>query len=329
MGLALEIQRASEVPVYRQIIEQIVMRVRSGELKPGDQVPPERELSAQLGIARGTITKAYEELARSGILEVTQGRGSFISARQDVLPQGRRDRASELIAALVRELSDLRFSYREIRSMVDLKVLDLEERFENLHVVVVDCSPEALKLFSRQLGFVSHLAIQTVLLSELKAASRPEEMLSSFELVLTTATHFGEVTSCVPQLKDRVVQLVVSPSQETIISLAGIKPQQTLGVVCQSASFRAIIKARLESLLITNRTGDLEFPQGVAQLSNFVADKDVLIVPPDFTSLLDAASAPVIAEFTEGGGRVISFDYQIERGSLVYLDERIRGLLEP
>ena len=64
-------------------------------------------------------------------------------------------------------------------------------------------------------------------------------------------------------------------------------------------------------------------------MSTFVADKDVLIVPPDFTSMLDAASAPVIAEFTEGGGRVISFDYQIERGSLVYLDERIRGLLEP
>ena len=160
MGLALDIQRASDVPVYRQIIEQIVMLVRSGELKPGDQVPPERELSAQLGIARGTITKAYEELARSGILEVTQGRGSFISARQDVLPQGRRERAAELIAALIRELSELRFSYREIRSMVDLKVLDLEERFENLQVVVVDCSPEALRLFSRQLGFVSHLAIQ-------------------------------------------------------------------------------------------------------------------------------------------------------------------------
>jgi hypothetical protein len=282
-----------------------------------------------LGIARGTITKAYEELARSGILEVTQGRGSFISARQDVLPQGRRDRAAELIAALIRELSDLRFSYREIRSMFDLKVLDLEERLENLHVVVVDCSPEALKLFSRQLGFVSHLAIQTVLLSELKGASRPEEMLGSFELVLTTATHFGEVLSCVPQLKDRVVQLVVSPSQETIINLAGIKPQQTLGVVCQSASFRAIIKTRLESLLITNRTGDLEFPRDAEQLSTFVADKDVLIVPPDFASLLGAASAPVIAEFTEGGGRVISFDYQIERGSLVYLDERIRGLLEP
>ena len=52
MGLVLEIQRTSDVPVYRQIIEQIVMRVRSGELKPGDQVPPERELSAQLGIAR-------------------------------------------------------------------------------------------------------------------------------------------------------------------------------------------------------------------------------------------------------------------------------------
>ena len=55
--------------------------------------------------------------------------------------------------------------------MVDLIVLDVEERFENLNVVVVDCSPEALRLFCRQLGFVSRIGIKTVLLGEL--AARP------------------------------------------------------------------------------------------------------------------------------------------------------------
>jgi DNA-binding transcriptional regulator YhcF (GntR family) len=324
----LEIQRESDVPVYRQIIERVVTLVRAGELKPGDRMPPERELSAQLGIARGTITRAYEELARSGILEVTQGRGSFVSARQDVIPTGRRERAAELIRGLIRELSELRFTYREIRSMVDLMILDLEERFENLNVVIVDCSPESLRLFSRQLGFVSRIGIRTVLLSELTASPRPQERLNGFDLVLTTATHYGDVLKLVPELKDRTVQLVVSPSQETIISLAGIKPQQSLGVLCESPQFRAIIKGKLATLLITNRVADLDYPREAERLDAFASGQDILIVPPDFTAILNGTTAQVIAEFTEDGGRIIPFDYQIERGSLVYLEERIRGLLE-
>ena len=241
---SFEIQRDSDVPAYRQIIERIATLVRAGDLKPGDRVPPERELSAQLGIARGTITKAYEELARSGILEVTRGRGSFISARQDVIPAGRRERAVELIRGLVRELSDLRFTFQEIRTMVDLIILDVEERFENLNVVVVDCSPEALRLFCRQLGFVSRIGIKSVLLGELAGDPRPQERSTGFDLILTTATHYGDVLALAPELKDRVVQLVVSPSQETIISLAGIKPQQSIGVLCQSTQFCAIIQAQ-------------------------------------------------------------------------------------
>jgi len=322
-----EIQRDSGVPAYRQIIEQITSLVRAGALKPGDRVPPERDLSAQLGIARGTITRAYEELARSGVLEVTQGRGSFVSARQDVIPTGRRERAVELIRGLVRELSELRFTYQEIRTMVDLIVLDVEERFENLHVVVVDCSCEALRLFARQLGFVSRIGIKSVLLSDVVGDPRPQERLTGFDLVLTTATHYNDVLALVPDLRDRVVQLVVSPSQETIISLAGIKPEQSIGVLCQSTQFRAIIKNKLASLLLTNRTADFEFPQDAERLQAFAAEQDILIVPPDFTAMLDRDTAPIIAEFTEGGGRIIPFDYQIERGSLVYLEERIRGLL--
>ncbi|MCU0960834.1 MAG: GntR family transcriptional regulator [Pirellulaceae bacterium] len=325
----IEIERDGDVPVYRQIIERIATLVRAGELKPGDRVPPARELSAHLGIARGTITKAYEELSRSGMLELTQGRGSFVSARQDVVPAGRRERAAELVRGLVRELSELRFTYREIRSMVDLMVLDLEERLEHLHVVVVDCSPEALRLFSRQLGFVARMGIKTVLLGELVNAARPQERLNGFDLVLTTATHHADVAALVPELKDRLLQLVVTPSQETIISLAGIKPQQSIGVLCQSSQFRAIIKGKLDALLITNRVADLTYPQEADRLDAFVSGQDILIVPPDFTATLDGVAAPVIAEFTEHGGKIIPFDYQIERGSLVYLEERIRGLLEP
>ncbi len=182
MPLELQIDRSSEVPVYRQVIERIASLVRAGGLKPGDRLPPERELSAQLGIARGTITRAYEELARNGLIEVTSGRGSFVSAQQDVIPVGRKERAIELINAAVKQLIELRFSYREIKSMVDLVVLEREEQLESLTIAVVDCSPEALSILYRQLGILSRISSKTILLDDLAAGAEPQKRLAGFSL---------------------------------------------------------------------------------------------------------------------------------------------------
>jgi DNA-binding transcriptional regulator YhcF (GntR family) len=328
MSFDIEIDQAGDIPVYRQVVEKITSLVRAGTLQPGDRLPPERELAKQLAVARGTITKAYEDLARSGILDVTQGRGSFVSSRQDVIPSGRKERAIELINAMIKEVGSLRFSLREIKSMVDLAVLERETRLEHFHVAAIDCSPEALSIFCRQLKFLSWIPITTILLDELAANPDPEKRLAGFDLVITTVTHYSEVLGMAQRLKDRMVQVVISPSQETIISLAGIKPSQVLGILCEGQSFLAAIRQNLEDLGIANRAEHLPYPREIERLGEFTADKDVLIVPPGFTASLDRPTAPLVAALTERGGKIIPFDYQIERGSLVYLEERINSLKE-
>jgi DNA-binding transcriptional regulator YhcF (GntR family) len=324
----ISIDRESEIPVYRQIIEQVTSLVTSGGLKPGDKLPPERELAIQLGIARGTITKAYEELVRSGVIEVTQGRGSFVSMRQDILPRGRKEKAIELIHALLNELDGLRFSPREIKSIFDLVLLEREERAEHFHVAALDCSPEALKIFCRQLGFLSRVHIDTILLDELSKSPDAEKRLSEFDLILTTTTHYSEIIGLAKRLKDRIVQMVFSPSAETLISLASLKPSQTLGILVESPQFLEIIRMKLGDLCLTNRVEHRFFPLTGEELRSFAEDKDMLIVPPAFQSMLDRETAAVITEFTQRNGKIIPFDYQIERGSLVYLEESIKSLLE-
>lgn len=90
MTLQINIDKNDDMPVYRQIIEKITQAVKDGDLRSGDRLPPERDLSLQLEVARGTVKKAYEKLAASKIIEMAQGRGSFISAEQDVLGEGRK-----------------------------------------------------------------------------------------------------------------------------------------------------------------------------------------------------------------------------------------------
>ena len=67
-----------EGPRYTAIVEAIAEDVEHGRLKPGDQMPTHRELATQLGVTTGTITRAYAEAARRGLLVGETGRGTFV-----------------------------------------------------------------------------------------------------------------------------------------------------------------------------------------------------------------------------------------------------------
>ena len=70
----------SGVPVYRQLIEQIRLQVAGGRLAPGDEMPSTRNLSAQLGVNPMTVSKAYTQLEREGVLERRPGRPLVVRA---------------------------------------------------------------------------------------------------------------------------------------------------------------------------------------------------------------------------------------------------------
>ena len=73
----------SGVPVYRQIIDQVMGGIAAGALAKGDQLPTVRQLAVDLSINPNTVIRAYRELEIRGVLETHQGTGTFIS-HQDV-----------------------------------------------------------------------------------------------------------------------------------------------------------------------------------------------------------------------------------------------------
>ncbi len=74
------LNKYSPVPLYRQLVDRLVAQIRSGELRPGDRVPSERELAEQLNVSRTTARLAIEELVSSGLVYREQGRGTFVAA---------------------------------------------------------------------------------------------------------------------------------------------------------------------------------------------------------------------------------------------------------
>lgn len=65
--------------LYEQIIEQIQNLVKAGALRPGDKLPPERELAEQFGVSRTAVREAVKALSEKGLVEIQPGRGTFIT----------------------------------------------------------------------------------------------------------------------------------------------------------------------------------------------------------------------------------------------------------
>ena len=75
----MTLDKRSPVPLYYQLVEQIREQIRGGELRPGDQLPPERVLSEQHGISRMTVRQAVASLVREGALVARHGLGTFVA----------------------------------------------------------------------------------------------------------------------------------------------------------------------------------------------------------------------------------------------------------
>lgn len=100
--MQLHVSAGSELPIYRQIMQQITDAIAGGRLRPGDKLPSHRELAAQVVIAPLTVKKAYDELEREGIIRTERGRGTFVaSGAERIDPEEQRERLRGGVRALL------------------------------------------------------------------------------------------------------------------------------------------------------------------------------------------------------------------------------------
>src|ERR1043165_8103099 len=63
-----------------QIAQRLIALITERHLKPGDRLPPERELSAEMGVSRSSLREALRALAMLGVAEMRQGDGTYLTA---------------------------------------------------------------------------------------------------------------------------------------------------------------------------------------------------------------------------------------------------------
>ncbi|HPC77362.1 MAG TPA: FadR/GntR family transcriptional regulator, partial [bacterium] len=69
--------------IYIEVIEQIKNLIDSGEIKPGDQLPSERDLAEYMGISRVSVRQALAVLEAIDVVDIKHGEGTFVSINKD------------------------------------------------------------------------------------------------------------------------------------------------------------------------------------------------------------------------------------------------------
>ncbi len=77
----ITIDEADARPIYRQVADEIKALIARGQLSEGTQLPPVRQLAADLGVNLNTVATAYRELQAEGLLTVRHGAGAQVSSR--------------------------------------------------------------------------------------------------------------------------------------------------------------------------------------------------------------------------------------------------------
>ena len=321
MELQFRVDPNLDIPIYQQLVDTIRFAARKGDLTPGQKLPTVQELSETLGIARGTIKRAYDELERMGLVEKVQGRGTFLRCESE--PSGsRKERAMAAIDSLFRQLEDMGLSNTEIQVFVDLRLRQLAEEETAVRVAVIECNHENLSYMSEQLRHIPGVDLYSYLLESIQLY--PYKLEEDFDLVVTTASHAEYIRSLLPA-KTRIARVALRPSTMFFHEVIKLKPGRKLGILGYSDRFAGLLHSTCQTYAEDLVLAKPFVVHGDGDLSAYLREQDVVLVPKGYEKLLGAEAALKLAGFR---GLIIECHYVMDEGSLLYLETKIRNLLE-
>ncbi len=116
-------------PVYLQVVDQIKSAAASGALRPGEALPPIRQLAEQLRINRNTAAKAYGELESQGIIETLPGKGCLVAENNSPFKKEvRRKLLADDVDAAIVQAHHLQVDEKDFLRLVQERLEAFEER---------------------------------------------------------------------------------------------------------------------------------------------------------------------------------------------------------
>ena len=104
----------SNIPIYLQVIDDIVQNLLLGKIHLGDKLPSTRELAVTYQINPNTAARIYAELERMGICHTKRGLGTFVNEDEELIAALRHSSSQKLLSEFVNGMSSIGYTHENI-----------------------------------------------------------------------------------------------------------------------------------------------------------------------------------------------------------------------
>ena len=330
--MKIEIDKKSGIPLYLQIKHQIKKLLESGDLKEGEQLPTERDLSERLQVSRNTVSMAYKELVLENTILSIPGRGTFPNPKTSKFTKSKTNnnlsKIEEIIDVSINEALELNFELGEFKKLVKKKIEEKEKLFKNINIAFIECNQEQLYFFTKGIELGTGISIIPILIDEIyKEPDIFRERIKSIDLVVTTFFHYDEVKKFLVNQKQRVLAIALDPLMETMVNIAHLSSKdKNIGLVCITDKFAQRVFQSIKLAGIKFSSFKFILSHDKDEVEKFLINTDIVITSPGRKKEVKKLISPQIP--------LIEFVYVPDKGSmsmlkLAILDiKREGGILE-
>lgn len=310
-----------DIPIYQQLVDSITIAVKKGDFKHGQKLPTVYEMTQKLQIARGTVKRAYDELERSGIIEKVQGRGTFV-CYHPTNSGSRKEQAMRAIDSMFGKLEQMGFSNSEINIFLNLKLRERSEEESNIKVAVVECNPETISQISDQLRGVNGVDLYSYMFENIR--EYPYKISEGFDLIVTTPSHAQFLESTLP-LKKKIARVALRPSPRCLSHIIKLRAGTRAGIIGYSDRFAELLLRECNDYAEDINISRPFIASLDMNIKDYLKDKDAILVPRHYKKYFGAEINEIIRKFK---GEIIECYYEMDEGSVMYLETKIKRLLE-
>jgi GntR family transcriptional regulator len=244
------IQADSEVPASKQLYDQILFGIASRQFSPGHRLPSTRQLAMQTGLHRNTISKVYNQLEATGVVESQAGSGIYVkslgneSGDTDLSASEVRKNVQEVASQSLNQMLIHGASLREAR---DLFLAEIDWRLRcgaRIFVSVPQNDIGAGELMTQELQQFLGVPVQLVPIEEL------DNILAQTQsgTVVTSRYFINAVEAIATPRKVRVLPVDLQDYGKELSVIKSVPANSSVGIVSVSAGILAIAEMIIYSM---------------------------------------------------------------------------------
>jgi GntR family transcriptional regulator len=274
--LNFQIQSDSDIPASKQLFAQIQFAIASGQYPPAHRLPSTRQLAMITGLHRNTISKVYQQLEESGLVESIAGSGIYVKLHEH---ENLTNEPDSPVAASIKAIKEGVDRVLELGCTID-QVKELF--FEEIDWRISCCDRVIVTVPKRDIGageiILQELQNTLAIEIELIELEQLPKILAeiNFGTLITNRYFIKEVLAIVPPNSFRVIPIDMYDYNKELEIIKALPPQACLGIVSLSEGTLSVAASIVNSqrgddlLVLTSTLNDRDRLRAVIRASHTV-----------------------------------------------------------